>query len=425
MVRIRFGAWLVCENRDDGRKRKRAKIPKVHMSSETKGHLNSCLLQPPLQTCLADVHSDSVFPGRVLAWALVELDASCADTLLSPKSLERKILLEHFWFEPLVHCKILQAVPFQDHQRVVHTGTRSWPQTKIFEMHPEHVHWLLEQEVHEEAGVSLEEKLDMLNFRQYGTVTTSFQLWQPVALLASFGLWTDVSIPSFYQWSPDCSVVSSEETKHVVEQARYWANTRSHEKINKPVTEGIEVFGPADFNQLAASIVAWSGMLLNGAPFTKEVEQCRLEIAVQSCRTQAALLENIAAGTVLEQHHGTGRFNLVFLLQTLWLAFDLKSDSVLRQALLHAVKVLYPNTRHGFIEQIISDDTMPLPSRSILTQARFFWILHSCSVCDNRMRKDTRLGNSVVHCICWWTPLHKVVTIGSWHSWSGLRKMIC
>jgi len=102
-----------------------------------------------------------------LAWALVELDASCADTLLSPKSLERKILLEHFWFEPLVHCKMLQAVPFQDHQRVVHTGTRSWPQTKIFEMHPEHVHWLLEQEVHEGAGVSLEEKLDMLNLRHY------------------------------------------------------------------------------------------------------------------------------------------------------------------------------------------------------------------------------------------------------------------
>ena len=167
--------------------------------------------------------------------------------------------------------------------------------------------------------------------------------------------------------------MSPEETKHVVEQAKYWANTRRHEKVNKPVTEGIEVFGPADFNQLAASIVDWADMLLNGAPFTKEVEQCRLEIAVQPCRTQAALLENIAAGSVLEQHHGTGRFNLVFLLQTLWLAFDLKSDSVLREALLNAVKVLYPNTRHGFIEQIISDQSHASPIQKYSNSSTFFF----------------------------------------------------
>ena len=134
--------------------------------------------------------------------------------------------------------------------------------------------------------------------------------------------------------------------------------------------EGIDVFGPAGFNQLADSITEWAGMLLEGKEFDAETEQCRFEIAVQSCRSQAKLLEEIAAGKSMEaQAVGGNRYNFVFLLQTLWFAFDLKSDSALRRALFHSLKVLYPNTRHNFFEEIVSDSTMPLPSRSILTRS--------------------------------------------------------
>ena len=78
-------------------------------------------------------------------------------------------------------------------------------------------------------------------------------------------------------------------------------------------------------------------MLLEGKEFDAETEQCRFEIAVQSCRSQAKLLEEIAAGKSMEaQAVGGNRYNFVFLLQTLWFAFHLKSDSALRRALFHS-----------------------------------------------------------------------------------------
>ena len=204
-------------------------------------------------------------------------------------------------------------------------------------MNTNHVSWLLRQEISGEAGVSLDDKLDILRLSQFAETTTSLQLWAPVALLASFNSWADVSIPAFFQWSVGCSILRSEETKPVIEAARHKANISRFESIQRPVVEGIDVSRPAGFNQLADSITEWAGMLLEGKEFDAETEQCRFEIAVQSCRSQAKLLEEIAAGKSMEaQAVGGNRYNFVFLLQTLWFAFHLKSDSALRRALFHS-----------------------------------------------------------------------------------------
>ena len=351
--------------------RRKQRLEKPLVSSESKSYLNSLLHQLPAQSSLADLKKDSAFCGKVLAWCLLELDTS-VDTLISKKSIERKILLEHFWFEPLIHMKALRVVPFQNAQGVVHTGARNWPASKIFEMHPDHVPWLLGQHVKGEE-IRLEEKLVAMGLFPFASTTTSVQIWGPVAHLTSAERWCDVSLPAFFQWSAGCTALLTGETKQVLESARNAALTLRLNSVDKPRTAGIEMLNPSGFNQLADDIAAWGSMLLDKEEFSEDAERCRLEIAIQTCRSQAALLEDIAAGCALEsQSGGRGRYNIVFLLQTLWLAFDLKSDAVLRNALLHAVKVLFPKTRHGFLEQIISDESMPLPSRSILTQARFF-----------------------------------------------------
>ena len=375
MDEIRFGAWIVCELIEDGGKRtykEKRPLAKV-VSSASKGYLNASLGQPPLQTSLVDLSALNV-KGKVLAWALVELDASKLDTLLSEKSMERKILLEHYAYQALVHMKALKVEAFEGQQPVVHTGARNWPGSKVFDMNPTHVDHLLLQEVQGPGHEKLGERLADLGLSDFARTTTCLQLWEPVSLLVSCNKWVDLSLPAFYQWSATCSVLLQEETKEVVERARSTANLHQTETIGKPITSGVELLGPAGFNQLSDQILQWAGMLLDGKTFDRETEESRFEFAIETCRTQAALLESMVAGSSLEDtvHGGKSRWNLVYLLQTLWFAFSLKSDAALKQALLHSLKVLFPRTGHAFLEKAISEDSMPLPSRSILVQARFF-----------------------------------------------------
>ena len=367
----RFGAWIVCELSEESGKRRKVKTPTAQVSLDAKGYLNSCLGQPPLETCLADLQEGSNVHGKVLAWALVEIDLSL-DTLISEKSLERKILLEHYRYEVLVHMTALKVQCFQTNQPVVHTGTKNWPGSKVFDMNPDHVEFLLDQLVLGPGRETLRESLERLQLLDFGPTSTSLQLWAPISMLVSCARWVDVSLPAFFQWSAACSVFRQEETKALVEQAKAMATLHRTEVIGKPLTAGAEVLGPSGFNRLADQIANWAGMLLNGTPFEHESEQVRLELAIETCRTQAALLESIAAGSALDSLGGQGRYNVVFLLQTLWFAFNLKSDAVLRESLFHAVKVLYPGTQNTFFEQALANGVLPLPSRSILTQARFF-----------------------------------------------------
>ena len=59
--------------------------------------------------------------------------------------------------------------------------------------------------------------------------------------------------------------------------------------------------------------VSGAGMLLDGQACDRDVERFRMEVAVQTCETQARLLEDIAAGKVLElqSQGGSRRFNIV------------------------------------------------------------------------------------------------------------------
>ena len=75
-----------------------------------------------------------------------------------------------------MHIQVLKMFAFQNHQSVVHTGARNWPAAKVFDMNTNHVSWLLRQEISGEAGVSLDDKLDILRLSQFAETTTSLQL---------------------------------------------------------------------------------------------------------------------------------------------------------------------------------------------------------------------------------------------------------
>ena len=276
---------------------------------------------------------------------------------------------------------IVAAFRFSHAQTLLHTGARQWPRTKLFEMHAGYTHCLLAQTVAQEAvgqtGVSLRQALTLSGFGgSIAASNTCVQLWSPFALLAVHGRWKDVSIPASFSWSSSCSALRDVGTKRAIDQGKTVAMALQHGAgvSCKAPTDGVEPLGPAGFHSLADDIAQWAEMLLRGQAFEAVAEQTRFEIVLQTLRSQATLLESMAAGETLEAIEGRGhkRFNIIFLLQNLWFAYNLRSDHVLRDALLNAVRVLYPKTRHGFLEQIISDESLPLPSRSILVQARFF-----------------------------------------------------
>ena len=330
-------------------------------------------LSRSLSACRYDLQAvlkDRSLNGRVWAWALLEIDANEVDSLLQERTLQRRILLELHDYQALLHFRIKQVVCLQTHEPALHIGDLQAPKSPVFALHPLFASELLTRQTC--SGETLRDALRALDPAFADRVTnTAFQLWAPISILAASGMWHDVSLPASHVWSYRCSALEEEQTKVAIRDAK--AQRRENVPI-RPEPEGQEVIGPRGFQDLGAQICAWASVLLDNQAFDADAERFRMELAVQTCEAQARILENIGAGNILERmpNSGAKRFNVVFLLQALWFAFDLKNDYCLRHALLQSCKLLFPQSAHSFLEQCLSENLLPLPSHSVLSQASFY-----------------------------------------------------
>ena len=333
-------------------------------------------LSTGLERCQYDLSAvllDRSRAGHVFAWGLLELTEEI-DSVLNSKTLQRRILLEFNNYLPLLHFTLKHVVSLQVPHKAFHVGLRPTPNTRVFLLRPDFVQRVLMSQPALGGGtVGDQVHASYPEFARANMSQIGFEMWVPVCILSAFGQWTDASLPAEAKWPSAVLQQLHDDTRVRVCRAREAAFEMENQVV-KLDTSGQEIMGPQGFRNMGSQICSWAGMLLEGKQFDMDVERFQMELAVQSCEAQAKLLEDIAAGHVMEDNiHSSGkRFNIVFLLQALWFAFDLKSDSSLRRALLQACTLMFPGTKHTFLQEAIQSERLPLPSQSVLAQARFF-----------------------------------------------------
>ncbi|CAE7195772.1 unnamed protein product [Symbiodinium natans] len=379
--------WLVSSYPKDARQsrkhhgtasRRRLQAPNVHQYAAVRDFLTRSL-----SSCGYDLEAvlrDKDLNGQVWGWAILEVRPDEVDSLLQERSLQRRVLLEIYDYQPLLHLHIKKAVPLAQHVQAIHVGDLLTPRSQAFALHQVFADDLLTKSILTPSAAGRDETLSAFltaNLAEYAAppaTTTALQLWGPIAILAASGLWTDASMPAVSSWSSRTHALRDPGIARLLQGAREGAMQAESAPARPCQAADQEVFGPAAFQDLAGQICCWASMLLQGQAFDPEVERFRMEMAVQTLETQARMLDSVATGSVMEllPQGGVKRFNIVFLLHALWFAFDLKSDGCLREALLRSCKLLFPGTKHTFLEQCLQEEWLPLPSQSVLAQARFY-----------------------------------------------------
>ena len=76
--------------------------------------------------------------GHVFGWGVLELIDE-VDSILSVKTLQRRIRLEFNHYEPLLHFEIKHVIPLETPCKSFHAGLLPTPASRVYQLHADFV----------------------------------------------------------------------------------------------------------------------------------------------------------------------------------------------------------------------------------------------------------------------------------------------
>lgn len=194
-------------------------------------------------------------------------------------------------------------------------------------------------------------------------VGLGMQLVAPIAVLAAKGEWSDVSGPVVSRfnkaWPAEIRNVTSNPASVLVEQC----------------FQPLDFTNPLILHSLADRIRGWAHILLNRVDHDGEEVSAELESWVSVLDKQSVAMQRLAMSPHIEYfaHRGGGnrRYNLVFLLRAVSIAFKLRSDEYLLTVVKRTLRLIFPADVAKYFTDILEDGSFNMPSPSVLSQARF------------------------------------------------------
>ena len=94
-----------------------------------------------LESCGYDLHAlllHQGLAGHVFGWGVLELIDE-VDSILSVKTLQRRIRLEFNHYEPLLHFEIKHVIPLETPCKSFHAGLLPTPASRVYQLHADFV----------------------------------------------------------------------------------------------------------------------------------------------------------------------------------------------------------------------------------------------------------------------------------------------
>ena len=195
------------------------------------------------------------------------------------------------------------------------------------------------------------------------------QVWRPLAYLMCKGLWSDFSFPA--------RMPSAVVSERALQSVRCLLEAQAMEWGRQPLNTSSPQYSldPSHFRHWSDMIRTWAAVLRPQITL-EDIANTRLsmELLVSTFERQADVLEAVRSGMFECKRWGFQRYDLVFLIRCLFLCSDLRSDSMLRHALVSSLHILFQGGVGGeanYFLRILQDTDFPLPSPATLGHMRF------------------------------------------------------
>ena len=218
----------------------------------------------------------------------------------------------------------------------------------------------------------------------------ALSMWTPLAVLAVRGRWTDVSFPAV-------GAASFLREVHVparhVDAIRDALGAGAGNRANGG-GHTIDLGNPACLQELNNALSDWAKYIL------QQEQPANMEVERQNFERWTSALDNLAdciVATHTNDHMeyvrqgGALRYKLIHMIRILQLATQLRDDGQLRSVIAQGCQVALPEA-FAHLREVINDTSFKVPSKSVVTQARF--ILDQAWMVLNRVRFRNMFKNN-------------------------------